>query len=333
MSFWKILMALLFLVTSAIPSPAQSGPESRPAGFRQPLAIDPDIELDVRDSMGRAIRGAVAVAEDDAMQYSADLNGIARIPRANSMHVMRVLNIRAPGYESSKVTLVPSLRSRLEIILREQIPAPPGSSFITSVKDLQKPMQQESLHLLAQAGQALHRKDYDSAEKLYLQAIKLTSSDASIPNNLGILALMHGDLIAANSWFEMAVKIDPYRAEYEANLGILRWMQDRKEESYKLLKMASDRGYQSGPCDYVVGIVSLEKGLNKEAVEYLDTVPSGSFPYRDLFLSMALRNLGKLKSADKLFRNFLKRNPFPFAFMPLSTNMPDGGSNLLLATK
>jgi Tfp pilus assembly protein PilF len=333
MSYWKILGAWLFLLISAIPSMAQTGRDSRLAGIGAPSAMDTGIELNVKDSMGRAIRGAVVAPEDNAMQYSTDSDGVARIPRANSMQATRIMNIRAPGYESLRVALIPDSRSRLEIILREHKPMAPGSGLTVSVQDLRNPGKQELLNLQTQAEQALHHKNYDSAEKLYLQAVKLASSNATIPNNLGILALRHGDMIAASSWFEMATKIDPYRAEYGVNLGIIRWLQNRREESYKLLKMALDRGYKSGACDYIVGIVSLDKGLNEDAAEYLDHVPGGSFPYRDLFLSMALRNLGKVKSADKLYRSFLRRNPFPFAFMPMSTNQPDGNANLWLATR
>jgi len=60
-----------------------------------------------------------------------------------------------------------------------------------------------------------------------------------------------------------------------------------------------------------MGILPLEKGLYTDAAEHLKKVSRTRFRYRDLYLSIALRNCGKTKAADEAFRRFLKHNPAP----------------------
>ncbi len=226
------------------------------------------------------------------------------------------MEVHASGHKSSKVTLIPNTQPRIDVILAEQDPTPRHSMFAVDIEDLRNPARKEMKHLQTQAAAALQYHDYNSAEKLYLQALRTSPSDPSITNNLGVLALRRGDLKAANTWFEMAMQLDPYKGDYALNLGILRWAQGRRDESYSLLLLASDRGYEPDSSHYIQGVVSLERGLYKEAARHLKKVSEDRFPYRNLFLSMALRHLGKAKSADETFLSFLRRNPFPFAYMP-----------------
>ncbi len=66
-------------------------------------------------------------------------------------------------------------------------------------------------------------------------------------------------------------------------------------------------GHETGSGNYIMGMVSLKKGEMKEAAKRLKKAPEGLFPYRDLFLSLALRNIGKTKEADKAFSRYLKQ--------------------------
>jgi hypothetical protein len=94
-------------------------------------------------------------------------------------------------------------------------------------------------------------------------------------------------------------------------------MQHRSEESYNLLRKAAAMGHETFLGNYIMGRVDLEKGLNKEAAYHLRKIPPKRFPYRDLYLSIALRNLGKTKAADEAHRNFLQRNPVPYSISSL----------------
>jgi lipopolysaccharide biosynthesis regulator YciM len=88
-------------------------------------------------------------------------------------------------------------------------------------------------------------------------------------------------------------------------------VQHRTDESYTLLTKAVAQGYESGVAHYILGTLSLQKGENQEAIAHLKKVSADRFSYRDLYLSIALRNCGKTKAADESYRNFLRRNPAP----------------------
>ncbi len=316
MPFRILFAAAAFLLAAAIPLQGQWGTGSRIMRIRDPAQICPGVLLEVKDSSGRAIGEAIIVSEDNGMRYATDIQGTASIPCGHAASMMRIIEVHASGFKSSTITLLPNTQSRIEVILAKEDPMPQHSMFAVDVEDLKNPARKEVKHLQTQAAAALHYHDYSSAEKLYLQALRTSPSDASIPNNLGVLALRRGDFKAGNTWFEMAMQLDPYTPDYALNLGILRWMQGRRDESYSLLLLASDRGYEPDSSHYIQGVVSLERGLYKEAARHLKKVSEDRFPYRNLFLSMALRHLGKAKSAEETFLSFLRRNPFPFAYMP-----------------
>lgn len=316
MPFRKLFLSTAFLLLVAAPLQAQWGAGSQNPRIRDSSRTCSGIFMEVKDSRGRAIGSAEIVEKDSGMRHATDILGAVSVPCGSFPGIMRTMEVHASGYKSATVSLVPDMQTRLEVILTEQNPLPQNSMFAVDVQDLTKPAQQTSKHLLALAAEALERHNPNAAEKAYLEALRTAQSDASIPNNLGVLALRRNDLEAANTWFEMALQINPYKAEYETNLGILRWMQGRREESYDLLVQAAERGHEPDSSHYIQGVVCLEIGLFQEAARHLKEVSGDRFPYRDLFLSSALRNLGKTKSADAMFRDYLKRNPFPFAIMP-----------------
>jgi Tfp pilus assembly protein PilF len=277
------------------------------------MGICRDIEITVRDSMGMVIPGAVIIADNSVMPFTTDTQGLTEIPCPVGMNAFSMLEVRASGYRASKVRIAPDANYRLEVILDKSPVAPTAESTI-SAKELNKTIQMESQELQKQAANAIQREDYDTAGTLLLKAQQLTPSIAEITNNLGVLALRKKDLNAAGLWFEKAMEMALRKADIMGNLGIVRWMQGRTEESYGLMKRAAAMGYESGLCNYIIGTVSLEKGKNDEAVKYLKKAPTDRFPYRDLYLSIALHHLGKTKAAEETYKNFLKRNPVPHAF-------------------
>ena len=62
-----------------------------------------------------------------------------------------------------------------------------------------------------------------------------------------------------------------------------------------------------------MAIMAIQKGFPKQAVDRLKKVPAEKYPYRDLYLSIALRECGKTKAADESYRAFLKRHAVPYA--------------------
>jgi tetratricopeptide (TPR) repeat protein len=160
---------------------------------------------------------------------------------------------------------------------------------------------------------AIASKEYQDAEKLLLQAFQLTPSEASIANNLGVTALRRHDLDTAGSWFQKAADEAPYRSDILGNYGLVRWMQHRTEESYAILVKAFAHGYVSSMGHYILGMIEVEKGNYRDAVDHLKKVPAERYRYRDLYLSIALRNSGKTKAAEETYMSFLRHNPAPFA--------------------
>ena len=310
-------LAFFFLLASASQSPAQLGLNPWPNRDSERTGMCRDMEIRVKNSSGGAIMGAVVTMENYGIPLTTDAQGLALMPCRPYDGIALRMQVSAPGYKASSITIASTAVSRLEVRLDAQDISGNAGEMAVSVRELQKAVQADSQNLQNQAAKALERKDYDTAEKLLLQAQQLTPSLPGIANNLGIVALHRKDLNAAGSWFEKAMQIAPAKADIVANLGLIRWMQHRSEESYNLLTKASAMGHETFLGNYIMGRVDLEKGLNKEAADHLRKIPPKRFPYRDLYLSIALRNLGKSKAADEAYRKFMERNPVPYSISTL----------------
>jgi tetratricopeptide (TPR) repeat protein len=153
---------------------------------------------------------------------------------------------------------------------------------------------------------------------MLLEAHQPTPSSPGIAHDLGIVALRRKDLESAGSWFQKAAEEAPCNAAFLGDLGPVRWMQHRWQESCQIGAKAFSEGYEPGLGHYLLGTVGLGKAESQEAVKHLGKIPADRFAYRDLCLSIAIRNCGKNKAADESFRNFVRRNPAPCGVSLLS---------------
>jgi hypothetical protein len=313
-SYGKFLVGLVFLSAAVTQLPAQWGPDSMNSDVG---GMCGDIQVHVQDSSGMAVMGATVVTDISFAQATTDSQGMAWIPCRSTNSTFANLEVSAPGYQPARVPMMPYGSSYLEVRLERQEPVRTGPEETISARELSPSIQAESQELLNQAGKAIERKDYDKAQDLLLKAQQLTPSAASVLNNLGVVALHKKDLDAAASWFEKAAHAAPFKPDIVGNLGLIRWIQHRNDESYTLLLKAASMGYDTSLGHYILGTVGLGKGMDKEAAENLKKISSDRYPYRDLYLSIALRNEGKTKAADESYRNFVKRNPVPYAFSVL----------------
>ncbi len=181
-----------------------------------------------------------------------------------------------------------------------------------TVGELSVEVEEKSLHLQEQGLEAFKHADYLAADSLLRQALDLTPSSATIYNNLGAVCLRQRRLDLAAGWLERALALAPQDPCIMGNLGIVRWLQYRSEESYRLLKLALVRGYTYGPGQYILGLLSLERGSTGAAIRHLSKASPNEFPERDLYLSVAYRKENRLKPAEQSYRKFLKRNPVPW---------------------
>ncbi len=312
--YGKFSLGLLFLLMIAAGAPLQA--QWAPFSDNSPMSglgdRCRDVMVMVTDSMGTAIAGAAVTTEDSGFEFTTDSQGVVSVPCHGGESVLPVVNVRASGYRPTTVTLMPNGRSSLEVRLDRGEPMTRSAGATVNASELSPNVQKQSSQLQMEAEKALAAKDYDNAEKLLVQALDLTPSAAPIANNLGVVALHRKDLDSAGSWFQKASEEEPYKAEILGNLGLVRWMQHRFDESYEILSKASSRGYQSMLGEYILGTIGVEKGDSKQAAEHLKKISADRFPYKDLYLSIALRNCGKTKAAEESYRNFLRHNPAPF---------------------
>lgn len=308
--YGKFSLALVFLLITGTQLQAQWGPLSDGNPGNQCR----DIALMVTDKNGIAIMGADIITENHGLEVTTNAQGFADIPcRSVEGRILPVVTVTASGYRPMQVNLIPDSHSRFEVRMdRRESPVNRSMGATVNASELSGNVQRQSNQLQQQAERALAEKDFDSAEKLLMEALQLTPSAASIANNLGIIALRKNDIVTAASWFQKASDEAPYKPEILGNLGLVRWMQRQYEESYALLTKAFSRGYESNLGNYILGTLGLQKGNSKDALEHLKKAPAERFPFRDFYLALALRNCGKNKAADESYQSFLKRNPAPF---------------------
>jgi hypothetical protein len=312
MFYGKFCWGLAFMLLAAGQSAAQRN-SSLPGYGRSAEATDcRTIEVRVEDRFGVGIMGATVISEKIIMSVSTDSNGMAKMPCHSDVGAIPRVKVSAQGYMPVTTTIMPDSGDRMEIRLDRLEQETPFSGTIVTVGELSKNAQKRSSHFQEEAAKALADQKYDNAELLLMEAQRLTPSSASIMNNLGIVALHQKDFDKAGEWFQKAAAAAPHIGDIRGNLGLVRWMQDRKEESYNALSRAYDLGYESNFGNYILGIIGLGKGEYKEAVKLLKKVPANQFPYRNLYLSVAFRKCGNNKAADENYRNFLLHNPTPY---------------------
>jgi hypothetical protein len=311
-SLGKFFIGLLLLPGFAAQSHAQWNPVLNATQTNNPANRCRNVAIRVEDSRGIGIMGAVIIPEDHPFPIMTDSQGFAAIPCHGMSSILRNVKISAPGYAPINVAVMTEARSNFDIRLDRSEPANQRGDRIVTAAELSVDIQKRSAGLQHEATKALAAKDLDRAGELLLEAQHLTPSSASIMNNLGIVALNRKDLDSAGTWFQKAAEAAPYNGQIRGNLGLVFWMQHRSDESYSHLARAVSMGYQSHLANYILGVVGLEKGQSAESIKYLKKIPADRFPYRDWYLSIALRNCGKNKAADESFRKFLQRNPAPF---------------------
>ena len=305
MSHGKFSIGLVLLLISAAQLHAQWGSDSNTGSECQ------DIVVIVKDARGGAIMGA-SVTTDNDVPTTTGIDGTAEIPCRSFGTRPQALNVTASGYRPASVALLPDSLSHYEVMLDRNEPIHPSAGTTVSAAELSVDVQQKSAHLQDEANRALARQDYENAQKILLEALQLTPSAAAIANNLGVVALQHKDLESAGSWFKKAAEEAPRAPDILGNLGMIRWLQHRDDESYSVLTKAFSMGYQKDVGHYILGTLDLQKGESREAVNHLKKLSTDRFPYRDLYLSIALRNCGKTKAADESYRNFFRRHPAPY---------------------
>jgi hypothetical protein len=275
-----------------------------------------DLSILVRETGGLPISDATITIEN-AWDTKTDMNGIAVVRCQAGLHYPTTIEVSAPGYKSIRTAVNPMGGIQVPIDLDRQAGgrAFAGSGTTVSARELSPDVRDKSYDLQLKASQALQHQDYNSAKELLKKALELTPSSPAICNNLGVAFLRSNDLDTASIWFEKAAKAAPHDSQLVGNLGIIRWMQHRGDDSYDILSRAEAMGYESIAGNYILGVTLLQRGYTKRSIQHLKKVPAPKFPYRDLYLSIALRQTGKDKAAQEAYDSFLRHVPVFFSYV------------------
>jgi Tfp pilus assembly protein PilF len=266
----------------------------------------------VKDSTGFGIPNAILTL-DQTWVLTTDFDGAVEIECRPNFRSAIPVEVSAQGFKrkSEMIRLVglTGAEIRLEKETRESVPAGPT----VSAAELAPEVQERSEKLQKEGLDALARGENEKAEEALREALELTPSSGGIYNNIGVAHLRRQDMDKAAEWFEKAALVSPYNPVILGNLGLIRYLQHREEESYPLLDRGVAGGFSSPTAHYVLGILALQRGHYLRAVEQLRNTDSTRHPYRDLYLSIAQRELGRVKAADKTFQSFVKTHKAPLA--------------------
>jgi serine/threonine-protein kinase len=164
------------------------------------------------------------------------------------------------------------------------------------------------------AGNALFDKgDYQGAADKYLQAVKLTPSEAVYHNNLGLAYINLGKYDLAENEARLAISLDPTVANYHNNLGVALDNQDKSadaENAYRdAIKLNSkDPLYHNN----LAGVLVTEQKYNEAVPEAqvaisLDSSKASSYFY--LGKGYAYQDSPNYTEAEKAFRKAAELAP------------------------
>jgi Tfp pilus assembly protein PilF len=260
----------------------------------------------IRDLAGIPLRNAAVQLGDRIKRTNFD--GIVIVEQFPGLRYPLKLQVRAPGFRQV-TTLIDPTRQRIEVFLTPHSHSPTAGTKVVSVSELSPEVRAEAARLCEAALAAVEKGDLPAAHVLLRQAHEKTPSSTGIHQGLALIALHQGRVDDAARWLEEALELNPSSSRLIGDLGTVRFFQERRQESYRLLSRAVERGYDRTGTHYRLGLLAFGEGRWKEASKEFKRTSADRFPYRDLFLSQALRRLGKTREAAQAFLRFLARNP------------------------
>jgi hypothetical protein len=309
------VLLLVFLTGVATEAHSQTGQTRTPQTNRRNASRSRTFIINVKDNAGSPVPNAVAFLGEVSAE-SADSEGVIRIEPRAFLRLPMLVDVRARGFCPRQVLVEGFEQGSIDVYLEKVETGAPRRERTVSVGELSPDNRAASQKLEEATLRALESGDNQKAEELLRMALDENQSSSAIYINLGIAILRQGRTDEAAGYLEKGFQLAPYDRTAAGNLGLMRWVQGRHEECYDLLDRAVALGFQSPLAHYYLGVLSLGRGYYKQSAEVLGSLDPNRFRYRDLYLSVALRGLGKLQLARKTFLEFLQRNPvemLPFA--------------------
>ncbi len=298
-----------------------------PARGQNLISDSATIKFHVRDAAGNSIPNA-KLTVDHTWVVNTDMYGNAEIEYGPSSVFHIPVEVSARGFKKES-QLVPIYAQSGTIYLEMAAEAPSASTGSTvSVSELPAAVRERSRKLEQHALGAFQRGDDDRALQLLREAVALTPSTAALYNDIGVVYMRRKDLRQAAEWFEKAAALSPYDPTILGNVGLIRFLQRRDPECYLLLDRAIEGGFSTPMAHYVLGVLALQQQQFAKAVNQLRKTDSTRYLYRDLYLSIGERGLGKTKIADRTFQNFMRNYKAPLA-VDFSTPLRVTAANLV----
>jgi tetratricopeptide (TPR) repeat protein len=301
---------------------AQSPRPTRVPGRDRPIIIN------VRTQAGTPVNAAVALL-NATFVVPADAQGIIRIDLRPPLRLPVQVDIHAPGYARRQIMIEGPEIGNIDIYLdEEKTNNTPRAERTVSAGELSKTNQAAAQKLEDTAYRAIEAGDYVKAEELLRSALGFAPDSSLIWTNLGVAILRQGRFGEAIQYLEKGFQLAPFTSTAAGNLGLVRWIQGRRDEAYELLDRAVALGFEAKGAHYFLGVLALGRGLYKQSFTELGLVDPKRFPYRDLYLSLALRGLHQHKPASKAFGDFLQRYSVALVGAPVRPPQADDQSQL-----
>jgi hypothetical protein len=291
---------------------SSGGAYAQQGGFEQPGSACRKLFLTVTDETLRPIVGAT-VKFLGGWTAATDFHGDVMMDCPPGNHFPFTVDVSAPGFEAQSGTIFTGhTRFFLQRTMRAANTYPAAGTTV-KVEELPREIQEKSAQLRKEASEAIERGDNAGAEKLLSRALELTPSEPEIYNDIACTLVRRGRPAGAAASLLQGLDVASHNPLLMGNLGLVRWLQGLRDESYKLLVDADARGFATPSAHFVLGVLYLENGEPKKSIRQLSSVNARQFKLRDLFYSLSLRDVGKVKEAADKFRDYLKRNPASFA--------------------
>ncbi len=120
-----------------------------------------------------------------------------------------------------------------------------------------------------EACQHLDQGEFEEAEALLREILRLNESFAPARNKLALLAIRREEQDKAREELTRTLKVDPDYPPALTNLGSLEKAEGNFHRAKELYQQAIDKNEEYGPAYNNMGVILREEGKIKESVKYL----------------------------------------------------------------
>lgn len=163
--------------------------------------------------------------------------------------------------------------------------------------------------LFKKAEEAVAKKKYEQASKLLDQILSVDQKDFQVWTLLGTIYLVEEKLAEAEKAYLKALEVKPAFALALFNLGRLRTMQKRFDESIEPLTRAVEAQPQSADINLMLGEAYLQIKKGSKAIPYLNEAAKLGRPEAHLRLAWLYNAAGLKDRAAVEYEEFLKKKP------------------------